>query len=187
MRSRRLRIFTLAALTLIIVGTGLALALGSGKKQAIAVSTKGECSTTLGGSDALTSALSSAAPGSVLCLADGSYAKLTLSASKAAPGVTVRAANPAGATIAGVSLAGSNLTLARFVITDGVQLQPGATRMTIDHNRITGGGQGIEHGPYLDPDQRHQDRRQQARSGPSVRTRSTSTATTTPTATGSGC
>src|ERR1700709_1225979 len=83
-------------------------------------------------------------PGTVLCLADGSYAKLTLSASKAAPGVTVRAANPAGATIAGASLAGSNLTLARFVISDGVQVQPGASGMTIDHNRITGGGQGID-------------------------------------------
>jgi hypothetical protein len=80
----------------------------------------------------------------VLCLADGSYSKLTLSASKAAPGVTVRAANPAGATIAGASLAGSNLTLARFVITNGVQVQPGASGMTIDHNRITGGGQGID-------------------------------------------
>jgi hypothetical protein len=144
MRSHRLRIFILAALTLIVIGTGLALALGSGKKKVIAESTKGECSITLGGAEALTSALSTAAPGAVLCLADGSYAKLTLNASNPAPGVTVRAANPAGATIAGASLSGSNLTLARFVVTGGVQLQPGATGMTIDHNRITGGGQGID-------------------------------------------
>jgi Right handed beta helix region len=102
------------------------------------------CTTTAASTSALTSALTSAAPGSVLCLADGSYAKLTLSASKSAPGVTVRSANPAGATIAGASLAGSNLTLARFVVTDGVQVQPGASGMTIDHNRITGGGQGID-------------------------------------------
>ena len=102
------------------------------------------CTTTVSSTSALTSALSSATPGSVLCLADGSYAKLTLSASKAAPGVTVRAANPAGATIAGASLAGSNLTLARFVITNGVQVMGGASGMTIDHNRITGGGQGID-------------------------------------------
>ena len=58
--------------------------------------------------------------------------------------MTVRAANPGGATIAGASLAGSNLTLARFVITNGVLVQPGASGMTIDHNRITGGGQGID-------------------------------------------
>src|ERR1700710_2133468 len=144
MQSRALRIFVLSALTLVVVGAGLALALGSDKATVIAAGPKGECSATVSGADALTSALSSAAPGSVLCLADGSYAKLTLSASKAAPGVTVRAANPAGATIAGASLAGSNLTLARFVISDGVQLQPGATGMAIEHNRITGGGQGID-------------------------------------------
>src|ERR1700709_143175 len=144
MQSRALRIFVLSALTLVVVGAGLALALGSDKATVIAAGPKGECSATVSGADALTSALSSAAPGSVICLADGSYAKLTLSASKAAPGVTVRAANPAGATIAGASLAGSNLTLARFVISDGVQVQPGASGMTIDHNRITGGGQGID-------------------------------------------
>ncbi len=103
-----------------------------------------DCTTTASSTSALTSALTSAAPGSVLCLADGSYAKLTLNASKAAPGVTVRSANPAGATIAGASLSGSNLTLARFVITNGVQVMPGASGMTVDHNRITGGGQGID-------------------------------------------
>src|ERR1700709_1972743 len=144
MQSRALRIFVLSALTLVVVGAGLALALASDKAPVIAAGPKGECSATVSGADALTSALSSAAPGSVICLADGSYAKLTLSASKAAPGVTVRAANPAGATIAGASLAGSNLTLARFVISDGVQVQPGASGMTIDHNRITGAGQGID-------------------------------------------
>jgi hypothetical protein len=145
MQSRALRIFVLSVLTLVVVGAGLALALGSTKKTTvIAPGPKGECSATVSGAEALTSALSSAAPGSVLCLADGSYAKLTLSASKPSPGVTVRAANPAGATIAGASLAGSNLTLARFVISDGVQLQPGATGMAIEHNRITGGGQGID-------------------------------------------
>jgi len=145
MHSHGLRIFVLSALSLIIVGAGLALALGSEqKKTVIAESVKGGCSATLGGPEALTSALSSASPGAVLCLAGGSYPKLTLNASKAAPGVTVRAASPAGATIAGASLAGSNLTLARFVITSGVQVQPGARGMTIDHNRITGGGQGID-------------------------------------------
>src|SRR6201747_720226 len=144
MQSRALRIFVLSALTLVVVGAGLALALGSDKATVVAAGPQGEGSATASGADAPTPALSSAAPGSVLCLADGSYAKLTLSASKSSPGVTVRAANPAGATIAGASLAGSNLPLARFVISDGVQLQPGATGMAIEHNRITGGGQGID-------------------------------------------
>jgi hypothetical protein len=145
MRSPGIRILALSALTLVLLGAGLALALGPGKKAVVVGKAKqGQCSAVFGGTEALTSALSSAPPGAVLCLADGNYAKLTLSASKAAPGVTVRSADPAGATIAGASLSGSNLTLSRFVITDGVQVQPGADGMTIDHNRITGGGQGID-------------------------------------------
>jgi hypothetical protein len=83
----------------------------------------------------------------VVCLASGSYGELSLDATKAAPGVTVRAGSPGATTIAGASLQGSNLTLAGFVITDGVQVQPGATGMTIEHNKITGGGQGIDAGP----------------------------------------
>jgi hypothetical protein len=103
--------------------------------------------TTVSSTAAIQSSLSGAAPGAVLCLANGSYGKLSLSASKAAPGVTVRAASPGGATIAGASLSGSNLTLARFVSTSGIEVQPGASGMTIEHNRITGGGQGIDAGP----------------------------------------
>jgi hypothetical protein len=102
------------------------------------------CTTTATSTAALTSALSSAAPGATVCLADGSYSKLTLNAAKAAPGVTVKAADPGRATLAGASLAGSRLTLSGFVITDGVQVQPGAVGMTVEHNKITGGGQGID-------------------------------------------
>jgi hypothetical protein len=105
------------------------------------------CTTTVASIAAAQSALSSAAAGSVVCLASGSYGELSLDATKAAPGVTVRAASPGGTTIAGASLQGTNLTLARFVVTDGVQVQPGATGMTIEHNKITGGGQGIDAGP----------------------------------------
>jgi hypothetical protein len=93
------------------------------------------------------SGVSSASPGSVVCLADGSYAKLTLNATKAAPGVTLQAEHPGAATIAGASLSGSHLTVARFVFTSSVQVQPGAKSITIEHNRVTGGGQGIDAGP----------------------------------------
>jgi hypothetical protein len=34
--------------------------------------------------------------------------------------------------------------LARFVIPNGVVIQPGANSMTVEHNRITGGGEGID-------------------------------------------
>ena len=80
----------------------------------------------------------------MVCLADGSYSKVSLDASKVSPGVTLRAANPGRATIAGASLQGSNLTLARFVSTSSVVIQPGANGMTVEHNRVTGGGQGID-------------------------------------------
>jgi hypothetical protein len=105
------------------------------------------CTTTVNSVSAAQSGVSSAATGAVVCLANGSYGKVSLDASKSAPGVTLRAANAGQATIAGASLRGSNLTLAGFVSTSSIQVQPGASGMTIEHNRVTGGGQGIDAGP----------------------------------------
>jgi hypothetical protein len=102
------------------------------------------CSSVVTSTSAARSAVSAAAAGSTVCLADGSYGEVTLNASKAAPGVTLRAQNPGQATIEGASLSGSHLTLARFIIPNGVVIQPGANAMTVEHNRITGGGEGID-------------------------------------------
>jgi len=102
------------------------------------------CTTTVSSVSAAQSSVASAAPGAVVCLADGSYGKVSLEATKAKPGVTLRAAHPGATTIAGASLQGENLTLARFVSTSGVTIQPGADGMTVEHNRITGGGEGID-------------------------------------------
>ena len=107
----------------------------------------GSCTSTLSSTSAVSSAVSSASAGAVICLADGSYGKLTLNATKAKPGVTVQAQHPGGATIDGASMSGSYLTLARFDVTDEVTVQPGATGMTVDHNRITGGYMGVNAGP----------------------------------------
>jgi hypothetical protein len=107
----------------------------------------GACTTTVSSVSAAASSAASASPGAVICLANGSYGKLTLSATKAAPGVTVRAQNAGQATIAGASMSGARLTLARFNVTDEVTIQPGATGMTVDHNRITGGYMGVNAGP----------------------------------------
>ncbi len=104
----------------------------------------GQCTTTVTSTSAAQSAVSSAAPGSVVCLANGSYGRVTLSATKAAPGVTLRAQNPGQATIEGATVGGSHLTLARFLITNGVSIPGGTVAPTIEHNRITGGGQGID-------------------------------------------
>jgi len=103
-----------------------------------------KCTTTVSSVSAAQSNVSSAAPGAVVCLADGSYSKVSLEATKAKPGVTLRAAHPGAATIAGASLQGENLTLARFVSTASITIQPGADGMTVEHNRVTGGGQGLD-------------------------------------------
>jgi hypothetical protein len=103
-----------------------------------------ECTSTVTSTSAAQSAVSSATAGSIVCLANGTYGKVTLNTSKAAPGVTLRAQNPGQATIESASLSGSHLTLARFVIPNGVVIQPGASSITVEHNRITGGGEGID-------------------------------------------
>jgi hypothetical protein len=103
-----------------------------------------ECTTTVSSTSAAQTAVSSASPGAVVCLANGSYGRVTLSATKAAPGVTLRAQNPGQATIEGATVGGSHLTLARFLITNGVSIPGGTVAPTIEHNRITGGGQGID-------------------------------------------
>ncbi|HEX5925385.1 MAG TPA: hypothetical protein VFY45_16255 [Baekduia sp.] len=97
------------------------------------------CTTTVSSLGAVATAVSSAASGSVVCLADGSYGKLTLSASKAAPGVTVQAEHPGLATIAGATLDGSYLTIAQFRMTGTFEPRPGSTGMTADHNLFVGG------------------------------------------------
>jgi hypothetical protein len=89
---------------------------------------------------AATGAVNAASPGATVCLADGTYGTLTLNASKAAPGVTVRAEHPGQATIAGATLSGSYLTVSQFRMTGTFDARPGSTGMTADHNLFVGGG-----------------------------------------------
>jgi len=91
-------------------------------------------------------AISAAAAGAVVCLADGSYGELTVSASKPAE-VTLQPEHAGQATLDGATLGGSHLTLARFEITDEVIVQPGSTAIEIAHNRISGGYFGVDAGP----------------------------------------
>ena len=105
-----------------------------------------ECSSTVTSAQAAESAVSAAAAGSVICMADGSYGEVSISASKSAQ-VTLQAEHPGKATIAGASLGGSHLTLSRFNITNEVTIEPGATSIAVEYNRITGGYMGINAGP----------------------------------------
>lgn len=85
--------------------------------------------------------------GDVICLGDGSYGRLELTAAAPAPRVTVRAAHPGRATLAGADIGRSNLTLARFAVSDEVAVEPGTVGVTIAHNRIGGGYLGVDAGP----------------------------------------
>jgi hypothetical protein len=105
------------------------------------------CSRSFASLSEVQSALEKASPHAVICLSDGDYGKLSLDAGSRPTRVTVRAEHPAGTTIEGAELAGDNLTLAGFVSTEGIQVMPGATGITVEHNRVTGGGEGIEAGP----------------------------------------
>ncbi len=106
------------------------------------------CDTVVASVSAAQTSVSAASPGSVVCLADGSYGKLTLNATKATPGVEMRSEHPGGATVAGASLNGSHLILSGFrVIGDEVTVQPGSTGMVVDHNLISGGYFGVDAGP----------------------------------------
>lgn len=94
---------------------------------------------------AVQAALVEADDGDVICLASGSYGDLTLN--EGSSRVTVRAAKPGRATLAEVDIGRSRLTLARFVISDGISVEPGTVGVTVAHNRISGGYLGIDAGP----------------------------------------
>ena len=70
----------------------------------------------ISGVGAVQPAVQAAKPGAVVCLADGSYGSLSVSASKSGD-VVIRAEHPGGATLAQATVSGSHLVLQGFVIT----------------------------------------------------------------------
>jgi hypothetical protein len=120
---------------------------GSGGDAGAAGSKRAGCGIVSHSLEDLQSAVEDAKNGDVICLADGSYGRLALNGDRGAPWVTVRAENPGRATLAAADLGRSRLTLARFVIADGVSVEPGTVAVTVAHNRLTGGYLGIDAGP----------------------------------------
>jgi hypothetical protein len=102
------------------------------------------CTTNVASVAAAQSAVANGAPGAVVCLADGTYGKVTMAGSKASPGVTLRAANPGRTTIAGADISGTGLTIAYFVTTDEIEVEPGSKLITIQDNKLTGGYFGVD-------------------------------------------
>jgi hypothetical protein len=137
----------IAAILVLLLGSGG----GNGDARAKAVQQGAAhangCSAIASSLSALQSAAAAASPGSTVCLANGSYEKLTLDADKDSPGVTVRAEHPGKATIAGADLSGSNLALARFDVAGEITIEPGSSRMSVLDNRIGGGYFGLNAGP----------------------------------------
>ena len=102
------------------------------------------CDATVGSLDAARSRVQSPAPGKVVCLKDGSYDKLSLGGGGKGAPVTLRPVNPGKATIDGAELSGSGVTLESFQISDEVEVEEGASRISIVHNHIYGGYFGID-------------------------------------------
>jgi hypothetical protein len=105
------------------------------------------CDRTVGNIKALRSGTAQADPGTVLCLRNGRYGELDLERTGSGADVTVRAENPGGAAIAGADLSGSHLALAEFVVDGQVTVEPGSRKVSVLHNRISGGYFGVEAGP----------------------------------------
>ena len=103
------------------------------------------CDATVSSVSAVQGAVNAASNGQTVCLANGTYGQLSVSASKS---VNIQSATPGGATIAGASLSGSGLTLSRFKVIGGeVTVTPGSSGITIFQNTISGGYFGVDAGP----------------------------------------
>jgi hypothetical protein len=99
----------------------------------------GNCDQTVSSISSAQSALTSAATGSVICLANGSYGSLSLSMKRPAPGVTLRAQSPGQASLGSVSASGAGVTVERFSITGSLNVSAGADRIAYNHNNVGGG------------------------------------------------
>ena len=92
---------------------------------------------------AAASMVASAPAGAAICLTPGSYGQLSLSGAHSG-NVTVESVPGTAVSLAEVKLAAgtSNLTIHNFS-TRQIFLAPGDSNITIDHNDISGGGEGV--------------------------------------------
>src|SRR5215207_1807320 len=141
--------FALGGVILLAVWVG-STGPGAAEKGTAAASPAGpgECVDTLHSLEALQGAVADAGDGGVLCLAAGSYGALILDGpQETRERVIVRAVRPGGATLAGADIGRSQVTLARFVISGGIEIEPGTSGVTVAHNHISGGYLGVDAGP----------------------------------------
>lgn len=150
------RYLALLTLALVALAAAMALLLGGNSDgdhaRARASSEKARserksCNRTLGSLETLRSQTAQAAAGMVICLRNGTYDELRLNRKGSGRDVVVRAEHPGGASIGGATLSGSHLTLAEFEIDGEVVIEPGSRKISVLHNRISGGYFGVEAGP----------------------------------------
>jgi Right handed beta helix region len=101
------------------------------------------CSARVSSASAAASLATTAAAGSAICLTAGSYGQLNLSGTHTGT-VTVESVPGAAVKLGEVKVAANatNLTIHNFTI-EGIDLAPGASNIAIDHNDISGGGEGV--------------------------------------------
>jgi hypothetical protein len=101
------------------------------------------CTAQVSSISAAASLAASAAAGSAICLTPGSYGQLNLSGAHSGT-VTVESVPGTAVKLGEVKVAANatNLTIHNFTI-EGVNLAPGASNIAIDHNDISGGGEGV--------------------------------------------
>lgn len=100
------------------------------------------CTTTATSASGAASKVARARAGAVVCLRDGSYGDVDLSATKS-KAVTLRAAHPGRATIGDVSLRGRGLRLSGFVVHGQVTIEHSASNIAVVHNDISQGSFGV--------------------------------------------
>jgi hypothetical protein len=133
----------LAAAAFAIASSGSSSDQGPSAEPQVAPGSHPGCTYLASDSEQISSALSSAASGNVICVADGSYPEPQLEGEFSGKGVEVKAENPGQASLEGATISGAGIDLARFDIDGEVVVEAGSKQVTIEHNKITGGYMGI--------------------------------------------
>jgi hypothetical protein len=112
------------------------------------------CTTTVSTVAAAASAVSAASAGDTVCLSDGTYGRITLNATPSSPGVTLTAQHSGAASVDGVDLYGSHLTVSNLELTGSADIKTSSVGMKVEHNLIIGSrtGYGVMVCPATPPD-----------------------------------
>jgi hypothetical protein len=100
------------------------------------------CTTTVSTVATAESAVAAASAGDTVCLADGTYGRITLNATPSSPGVTLTAQHSGAASVGGVDLYGSHLTVSNLELTDSADIKTSSVGMSVEHNLIVGSRTG---------------------------------------------